>query len=149
MIRKKRAAFLALGFLLAACATPDSAPVRTIEIAPSAALDDDLKKLDELVLSRDFLAVPTYRDRVEMGAGPVDVLRTYEFRNRRMLRLSIGWELRRSRYRIFLTDLGRSGARAPGLECRKYLEIFADVTKAFGTNRVAPATAEACDPQGD
>jgi len=146
MIRQKRTAFLALCFLLAACATPDSAPVRTIEIAPSTALDDDLKKLDVLVLRHDFLAVPTGRDRVEMGAGPVDVLRTYEFRNRRTLRLSIGWELRRSRYRIFLTDLGRSPAR--GLECRKYLEIFADVTTAFGTNRVAPATAETCDPAG-
>ena len=146
MIRRKRAAFLALGLLLAACATPDAAPVRTFEIAPSAALDDDLKKLDELVLRRDFLTVPTYRDRVEMGAGPVDVLRSYEFRDRRALKLSIGWELRRSRYRIFVTDLGRRDAQARALECRKYLEIHADAAKTFGANRVAPAAAESCDP---
>jgi hypothetical protein len=148
MIGKTRAAFLALGFLLAACATaPNSAPVRTVEITPSSALDDDLKKLDELVLRRDFLAVPTYRDRVEMGGGPVDVLRSYEFRDRRSLKASIGWELRRSRYRIFVADLGRAPAR--GLECRKYLEIFADVSKAFGATRVAPTTAETCDPAAD
>jgi hypothetical protein len=145
MIRKRRAAFPALCFMLAACATaPNSALVRTIEITPSAALDDDLKKLDDVVIRRDFLTVPTGRDRVETGGQPVDVLRTYEFRDRRPLRLTIGWELRRSRYRIFVTDLGRSPAR--GLECRKYLEIFADVTTAFGANRVAPAAAETCDP---
>ena len=145
MVRKRRAAVPALCFMLAACAaTPDSPPVRTIDVTPSAALDDDLKKLDDLVLRRDFLAIPTRRDRVETSGQPIDVLRTYEFRDRRALRLSIGWELRRSRYRIFVTDFGR--APAPGLECRKYLEIFADVTAAFGANRIAPAAAEACDP---
>jgi hypothetical protein len=146
MIRKKRAAFLALGFLLAACATdPHTAPVRTVEIVPSAALDDDLKQLDTLVLRHDFVAVPTSRDRAETSAGPVDVLRSYEFRDRRTLKLSIGWELRRSRYRIFITDFGRSDDRARALECRKYREIFADVTKTFGASRVAPAAPEACD----
>lgn len=148
MIGKTRAASLALGLLLAACASaPNSAPVRTVEITPSSALDDDLKKLDQLVLSRDFLAVPTYRDRVEMGGGPVDVLRSYEFRGHRMLKASIGWELRRSRYKIFVSDLGRAPAR--GLECRKYLEIFAEVAKTFGAARVAPATAESCDPAAE
>ena len=143
---KKRAAFLALCFLLAACApTPHSAPVRTVEIAPSAALDDDLKQLNILVLRHGFLAVPTNRDRVETGFGPVDVLRSYEFRDRRTLKLSIGWELQRSRYRIFVTDFGRSDEQASALECRKYLEILADVTKTFGASRVAPATAETCD----
>jgi hypothetical protein len=146
MIRKKRTVFLALCFLLAACATaPNSPPVRTFEIAPSAALDDDLKQLDKLVLRHDFLAVPTSRDRAETGFGPVDVLRSYEFRDRRTLKLSIGWELRRSRYRIFVTDFGRSDEQARALECRKYMEILADVTKTFGANRVAPATAETCD----
>lgn len=142
----KRAVVAALCFLLAACAAApeSSAPVRTIEITPSSALDDDLKKLDELVLRRDFVAIPTRRDRVETSGQPIDVLRTYELRERRALRLSIGWELRRSRYRIFVTDFGR--APAPGLECRKYREIFADVTTAFGASRVAPAAAEACDP---
>jgi hypothetical protein len=144
MIRMRRAALPALCFMLAACAaTPSSAPVRTFEITPSAALDDDLKKLDDLVLRRDFLAIPTRRDRVEMSGQQIDVLRTYEFRDRRALRLSIGWELQRSRYRIFVTDFGR--APAPGLECRKYLEVFADVSTAFGASRVAPAAAETCD----
>ena len=143
---KKRAAFLALCFFLAACAAaPHSAPVQTFEIAPSAALDDDLKQLDALVLRHDFLAVPTNRDRTETSFGPVDVLRSYEFRDRRSLKLSIGWELRRSRYRIFVTDFGRGDEQARALECRKYLEILADVKKTFGANRVAPATAETCD----
>jgi hypothetical protein len=147
MIRKKQAAFLAL-FLLAACATPNAAPVRTIEVAPTAALDADLKRLDELVLHRDFLAVPTSRDRVETPSGPVDVLRSYEFRDRRTLKLSIGWELQRSRYRIFVTDLRRGGPPARGLECRKYLEIFEDVSRTFGPARVA-ASDERCDPLAD
>ena len=143
-----RRAFLALCFLVAACATaPNSAPVLTVEIVPTAALDDDLKKLDELVLRRDFLAVPTGRDRVQMGAGPIDVLRTYEFRNRRTLRVSIGWELQRSRYRVFVTDLGR-GPPVRGLVCRKYLEIVEDVTRTFGPARVAAAD-ERCDPLAD
>lgn len=148
MIRMRRAAILALCCLLPACATPNSAPVRTIQIVPTAALDADLKRLDELVLRRDFLAVPTKRDRVESGAGPVDVLQSYEFRDRRTLKVSIGWELQYSRYRIFITDLRRNGPPARGLECRKYLELFEDVTKTFGPARVAPAP-ERCDPLAD
>jgi len=141
-------AFLALCFLVTACATPTSpaAPVRTVEIAPSSSLDDDLKKLDELVLRRDFLAVPTSRDRSETAAGPVDVLRSYELRTHRTVKVSIGWELRRSRYRIFVTSFGRNAEQARGLECTKYREIFADVATTFGASRVAPATAETCDP---
>ena len=147
MIFGKRSAVLALCLLLAACATPNSAPVRTIQVVPSAALDDDLKRLDQVVLGRDFVAVPTYRDRVETGGGPVDVIHSYEFRGRRTLKATIGWELQSSRYRIFVTDVGR-GPPARGLECRKYLELFADVAKAFGPARVT-ASDERCDPLAD
>jgi len=149
MVRKQRAAFFAVCFLLAACAAPNSAPVRTIAISPSAALDDDLKRLDELVQRHDFLAVPTSRDRTETATGPVDVLRAYELRERRALKVSIGWELRHSRYRVYVTDLPRGGAPLHGLDCRKYLELFADITKTFGADRVTPASAETCDPRAD
>lgn len=149
MIDKGRAAILALCMLLAACANmPNSAPVRTIELVPTAALDADLQRLDELVLRRDFVAVPTNRDRVETPVGPVEVLKSYELRDRRTLKLSIGWELQRSRYRLFVTDLRRSGPPARGLECRKYLEIFEDASRAFGPARVI-ASDERCDPLAD
>jgi hypothetical protein len=147
MIRDKRSAIVALGVLVAACATPNSAPVRTIQVVPTAALDDDLKRLDKVVLGRDFLAVPTYRDRVNTAAGPVDVIHSYEFRDRRTLKLTIGWELQTSRYRLFVTDVGR-GSPARGLECRKYLELFSEVSKTFGPGRVT-ASDEHCDPLAD
>lgn len=147
MTRGQRMTVLALCCLLAACATPQSAPVRTIEVTPSSALDADLQRLDELVLRRDFVTVPTRRDRAQTVTGPVDVLRSYEFRNRRTLQLSIGWELQHSRYRIFVTDFGRAPT-ARGLECRKYLEIFEDVTKVFGPARVV-ASDDRCDPLAD
>ena len=79
-------------------------------------------------------------------ASPVDVLRSYEFRSRRALKVSIGWELKRSRYRLFMTDTGRGGdEQTRSLECRKYGEIFADVLKTFGAGRVVPAAPESCD----
>jgi hypothetical protein len=145
MIWTSRAIFV-LGLFLAACSAPNFHPGAHIAISPSSAPVDDVRRLDELATRHDFVPKPLGRDRVDTADGPVSLLRGYEFRHRQTLKLVIGRELRHDRYVVFLEDIAHGRFDLRGLECRKYLEIAADLTAVFGTDRVSPSTPEKCDP---
>ena len=144
--RAGKALVLVLCSLLVACETPNFFPNWRIEVAPSTSPDSDLKRLDELAARHDFLPAPLGRDLIDPDYDPVQMLRAYQLRDRRTLHLSIGWAMRHERYFVFVTDIGHASLQLRGLECRKYLDIVADLTGVFGASNVVPSRMGTCDP---